>query len=403
MLDIDFDTLETPCFVFDEEELRSNFQGFGRALEQFWSLRSRVAYSVKTNPFPWILDVAREEGCYAEVVSDEEYSLALERGFSPAQIVFNGPIKSQEWFCYALDGGSYVNIDSKRELAWAVEHAGAGKPVRVGIRANVLLEKHCPGETLSDERHGRFGFSYEGGELGAAINELRSAEGVEIVGLHMHVTTLSRSQKVYRTLAQFAARIIEEFSLDLEYLDIGGGYYGGGPRNVGAYEEYVKTIREAVGEALVPEDTELIVEPGGAVVCTPGYYAGRVVDVKDVVDERYVVTELSRINIDHEMKKTAYAHEMLSRNSKTHTRQIVCGYTCMDSDRLFTAEDEPELQVGDMVVIRNAGAYSMSFTPGFFIEYPPAVYAAMADGVRMLRRPWCGHPPSSVDVETSRA
>lgn len=392
-MSIDFTSLKTPCFVFDERELRANFSDFRRALATHWSLQSNVAYSVKTNPFPWILDVAREEGCYAEVVSDEEYALALKQGFAPQQIVFNGPIKGKEWFFFALDNGSFVNIDSKREIAWAKEYASAGRVARVGIRANILLEQYCPGETLSDERHGRFGFSYEGGELATAIKELQDADGIAINGLHMHVTTLSRSQKVYRTLASYAARIIGEFDLSLDYLDIGGGYYGGGPQNEGAYDDYARTIREAIGDACVPDSVELLVEPGGAVVCTPGYYAGRVIDVKDIVDEHYVVTELSRINIDHEMKKTAYAHEMITDSSATLPKQIICGYTCMDSDRLFTAEGEPALVPGDMVVIKYAGAYSMSFTPQFFIEYPPAIYSVGPSGIRMLREPWSEQPP----------
>lgn len=228
-LPFDFTALQTPCFVFDEAELRGNFADFRRALSTYWSPRSNVAYSVKTNPFPWILEVAREEGCYAEVVSNEEYARALEAGFPPEQIVFNGPIKGRDWLFYALDAGSYVNLDSQRELEWTREYAAAGKRARVGIRANILLEKYCPGETLSDDRHGRFGFSYEGGELARAIEELRSAKGVEIRGLHMHVTTLSRSQKVYRTLADFAAEIIRAFDLELDWFDIGGGFYGGGP------------------------------------------------------------------------------------------------------------------------------------------------------------------------------
>ena len=111
-LPFDFTALQTPCFVFDEAELRGNFADFRRALSTYWSPRSNVAYSVKTNPFPWILEVAREEGCYAEVVSNEEYARALEAGFPPEQIVFNGPIKGRDWLFYALDAGSYVNLDS---------------------------------------------------------------------------------------------------------------------------------------------------------------------------------------------------------------------------------------------------------------------------------------------------
>ena len=96
------------------------------------------------------------------------------------------------------------------------------------------------------------------------------------------------------------------------------------------------------------------------------------------------------------MKKTSYVHEMVASAQETLPRQIICGYTCMDSDRLFTAHDEPALQAGDAVVIRYAGAYSMSFTPQFFIEYPPAVYAVAPDGrLTLLREPWNEQPPES--------
>ena len=70
----------------------------------------------KTNPLPWILDIAKREGCLAEVVSDEEYALALAAGYTAGEIVFNGPIKSRDCFRYALTEGSIVNVDSWREI-----------------------------------------------------------------------------------------------------------------------------------------------------------------------------------------------------------------------------------------------------------------------------------------------
>lgn len=120
-------------------------------------------------------------------------------------------------------------------------------------------------------------------------------------------------------------------------------------------------------------------------VCTPGYYIGRIIDAKDIGDERYVVSELSRINIDHEMKKTAYNTTIFAKSEDAHPAQRLCGYTCMDSDRLCILEDEPELAEGDIVVINYAGAYSSTFTPEMFIQHPPAVYAKGEDGLYCVR------------------
>lgn len=383
----DWSTLDTPCFVFDEPELRANFLDFDRALKNAWSPQARVAYSVKTNPFGWILDVARDCGCMAEVVSGDEFALALDHGFAAPNIVFNGPIKTPDWLTWALDHGAVVNLDSARDIALTCAYAAEHPGVAVGIRANIELDRFCPGETITGERGGRFGFCYENGELARAVGELRAA-GATVAGLHMHVTTLSRSQYVYEVLASHAARITRELDLDLRWIDMGGGFYGGGARNEGAYERYAATMAQILREVVDPTICALYVEPGGAVVCTPGRYVGKVVDVKDTTADRFVTCELSRINIDHEMKKTKHPLRYVGVEDRpTHPHQVLCGYTCMESDRLCELENAPQLALGDTVVIDFAGAYSMSFTPQMFIAHPPAVYARDSQGVCRLVRP----------------
>lgn len=397
--------LNTPCFIFDEEGLIANFNDFNTALQNAWNKNSCVAYSVKTNPFPWILKCAKACHCMAEVVSDEEYALALDEGYLPREIIFNGPIKGKEWFVWALKHGSIVNIDSEREVRWLEELAqhlsSLGEKgisqlaeIKVGVRANIDLDSFCPGETLTGKNKGRFGFSYEGNKLGEVFERLR-AVGVKIAGLHMHVTTLSRSQKVYQVLASHAAKIISEYQLSdsLTFVDMGGGFYGGGEANIGAYDEYAATISTELISVCDPQKVNLYVEPGGAVICTPGYYLGKIIDAKDVLGKRFVVSELSRINVDHEMKKTAYAHELFTKKHETLKEQVLCGYTCMESDRMCVLYDEPELSEGDMVLIRNAGAYSMSFTPNFFIEYPPSVYVYSNKEFIEVREGFAKKPP----------
>lgn len=382
----DWAALQTPCFVFDEPELRANFTDFDRAMKQAWSPLARVSYSVKTNPFPWILQVARSCGCMAEAVSGDELALALECGLAPEDLIFNGPIKTRPWLEWALREGVAVNLDSANDVAWACAYAHEHPDAKVGVRANIELERFCPGQTVTGEHGGRFGLCYENGELAHAVARLREA-GAEVAGLHMHVTTLSRSLDVYRVLSEHAVRIADELSLDLRWIDMGGGFYGGGTRNEGAYDQYARTMAEILRGAADPSRCALYVEPGGAVVCTPGRYVGKVVDVKDTTVDRFVTCELSRVNIDHEMKKASYPLRLLTASENTHPHQVLCGFSCMESDRLCELADKAELAIGDTVVIDYAGAYSMSFTPGFFIEHAPAVYARNERGLCTLLRP----------------
>ncbi len=134
---------------------------------------------------------------------------------------------------------------------------------------------------------------------------------MRIAGLHMHVTTRSRSLGVYEALARNAAEVIREFELnELDFVDIGGGFYGGGPKNVGAYERYASVIAGLLSPGMRPLSHKAGGRAGGAVVCTPASYFGRVLDVKETTYDRFVTCDLSRINIDHEMKKTSYAYEL---------------------------------------------------------------------------------------------
>ena len=187
---------------------------------------------------------------------------------------------------------------------------------------------------------------------------------------------------MYRTLADFAVEIIRSFKLDLDWFDIGGGFYGGGAGQCRRLRS--STCAPFERPSATPATQLTLSSSSNQVVRWCARQATTLAAlsiVKDIVDEHYVVTELSRINIDHEMKKTSYVHEMVTGAQETFPRQIICGYTCMDSDRLFTAHDEPALRVGDAVVIRYAGAYSMSFTPAVLHRIP-------AGGVRHgARRP----------------
>ena len=51
---------------------------------------------------------------------------------------------------------------------------------------------------------------------------------------------------------------------------MGGGYYGGGIQNAGRYEEYANIIAKTLSPVCDASKVTLFVEPGGAVVCTPG-------------------------------------------------------------------------------------------------------------------------------------
>ena len=375
--------LKTPYYVIDQKELDDNFRKLKNALDNHWS-NSIIGYSYKTNALPWVIRHFDRLGCFAEVVSEEEYNLAKLVGVEKGKIIYNGPIKTKDTFLEAIQDGCVVNIDSQREIDWLdvlpVENRA------VGIRINFDIEKMCPGQSQCPEEGGRFGFCYENGEFAKAVTALRD-KNVRIAGLHLHTSSKSRGLDIYRAIAGVACKVQEEFHFDLDYIDVGGGFFGGLPTKP-QFEEYMALMAEILSARFDKEQTKLIIEPGMAVIGAPVRCVTTVIDVKDTQFSRFVVTDGSRTSIDPLMSKSSYFHSYEHQgDGPILPKQIICGYTCMEHDRLFEAINEPALQPGDRIVYHKVGAYTMCLSP-LFIKYFPDVYVERGGEFIKVRESW---------------
>ena len=373
--------IQTPCYIIHREELNRGIEELKQALAQYWP-RAVVGYSFKTNALPWAMLQMKQAGFYAEVVSEDEYDLAAKLGF--AHVIYNGPVKGKRSFDDALQRGYIVNLDAKRELDWLEEYAGTD--IAVGLRVNFDVESECPGETSGGQEGSRFGFSYETGEFAEALDRLRQMN-IRLAGLHMHCGSRTRSINIYRALARKACELKKEFDLKPDYIDLGGGYFGGMP-NKPKFADYVQAIREELLSAYSPEDTTLIMEPGTSIITPPIEYVVSVVDVKKTYAGQFAVTDGSRIDVDPLHRKNSYFYEVRQEQErKIIAKQTVCGFTCMEDDRLFDMIDQPELRVGDRIAFKKSGGYTMCLTP-LFIRYFPRVYVEEAGTYRIARDAW---------------
>lgn len=375
--------MKTPYYIIHKNALDDNFQKLQSALKKHWG-NSIVGYSYKTNALPWIAKHFDKLGCYAEVVSEDEYNLAKFLGVRQDRIIYNGPIKTKETFVDAIKNRCIVNVDSQRELDWITEFDAPSK--RIGIRVNFDIERLCPGQSQCAEEGGRFGFCLENGEFAKVVDRLQKAN-VTISGIHLHTSSKSRGLEIYSAIALTACSIQEMFHFDLDYIDVGGGFFGGLPAKP-QFEEYISLIGGILSTRFDKKRTKLIVEPGMAVIGAPISYVTTVIDVKNTEFNRFVVTDGSRTNIDPLMTKSYYYHSYVRRKEgQVLSKQVICGYTCMEHDRLFEAVNEPELLVGDEIIYDKVGAYTMCLTP-LFICYFPDVYVEENGKFIKVRDAW---------------
>ncbi len=378
--------IKTPCFVLDLDKSQDNIQRFRGALSSRFS-NYVLGYSIKTNSTPILLDIIKNNGCFAEVVSYTEYNLALAVGFPPTNIVYNGPLKDKQTFIHAITNGAYVNIDTKRELSWLCD-LPKDKIYNIGLRVNLNLKQISPEDCKEGEEYSRFGFSDEHGELFEAINVIKSFSNIRLAGLHLHRTSKTRSLDVYRNIANYAIEIVKKYSLNLDYIDAGGGYYGDMPGKP-TYQDYVNIIADTLSQYLDCSKLVLIVEPGNAIIASPYSFYSSVIDTKRIKDNNIVVIDGSRNDIDPFFHKKDYFKTFVTQMTERSTinKQVIVGCTCLENDRLFEIDNHAQLKVGDIIKFHFVGAYTTCISP-LFIRYFPRVYIQKDSKYELVHEEW---------------
>ena len=379
-------------YLIKEGELNKDIELLRGALRDNWGDNSIMGYSVKTNSLPWLLNHLRKEGFYAEVVSDSEYDLVRRLGYDADKIIYNGPIKDRAVFKQVIKDGGIVNLDSNYELDWLEEMSASSMAIKVGIRINADIASLSPNEELLEEDGGRFGYCLENGTVAQVIERIKSMPNVKLSGLHLHSSTKSRSVEVYGALAKLAVNVARDYNLDIEYIDMGGGYFGGRD-DMPNYRDYFGVIARVLSECFSKDKVTLIAEPGVSLVSRASSLITEVIDTKDIRGHRYVVTTGSRVLLNPQVTRHTYPHHIEYMESPTAPdgprqplpSQWICGSTCMEYDRLFEIRDGAELKPGDRVVYDLAGGYTIALSP-LFIHYFPKVIIEKITGETFVAR-----------------
>lgn len=383
--------LETPCYVIDKVMFHRNAESIFNAFRERWGENILWGYSIKTNHMDWFLQEARAMGAKAEAVSGDELNLALEVGYECSETILNGPQKTKKDIEKVLQNGGIVNADnfSDIDMICKIYHENSLIKGKVGLRVNFNLEKECHGETTAGREVSRFGICLENGDIKKAIKMLKDFN-IPIAGLHMHYSTKSRSANVFSALAKCSVKIIKEYALnDIEYIDIGGGFFGGQINDkYPTMQEYAEVICGELEKYLDPSKVTLILEPGASILATSVEYISEVINERYIQDAKVLTMDGSILHINPFMtSRTPNIKWILKEEErKSISQQIVSGCTCMENDRFIKIYDEQEIKSKDRMSIIGAGAYTMAFN-SCFINVPPKIYLKSEEGWQLLRVP----------------
>ena len=358
---------DTPLYVYDADKIENQLEKLSNA---FKGLKVKFKYAAKALTNINILKLMRSHGLGLDVVSIQEAHIGLRAGFKPEEILYTPNCVSFEEIKEAVALGVVINIDNISILEQFGHEYGNSVPCCIRLNPHVMAGGHH--KISTGHIDSKFGISIlQMRHLHRVIN----TNNINVVGLHVHTGSDILDAEVFLRGAQIIFEAALEFP-GLKFLDFGSGfkvaYREGDPTtNVDAVgEELSKAVKAFAKE--YGSEPEIWFEPGKYLVSESGYLMVRTNVIKTTP-----ATVFAGVNsgMNHLLRPTLYDayHDMLNVSNPEGTPRVysVVGYIC-ETDTLGWDRKLNELREGDIIAIKNAGAYGISMASNYNSRLRPA-------------------------------
>ncbi|MBL6946281.1 MAG: diaminopimelate decarboxylase [Rhodospirillales bacterium] len=347
----------TPFYCYSTATLERHFRAFEKA---FADMSPTICFAVKSNSNIAVLRFLSSLGAGADVVSGGEMTRALAAGVPKDRIVFSGVGKTTDEIAAALKGGIWqINLESEPELENVARVAESlGIVATVGIRINPDVDANTHAKISTGKAENKFGIDWtRTPEIYARAAAMPS---IRMVGLALHIGSQLLELAPYRAAYSRMAELVKMLRADgqkVERLDLGGGLgvpYG--PNPTSTPEDYAEIVRTTLGGI----GCELALEPGRVIAGNAGVLVTRIIYIKEGATRKFVIVDAAMNDL---MRPALYdAHHdivpVAEPQANTHlTEMDVVGPICETGDTFATKRPLPEVQAGDLLAIRTAGAY----------------------------------------------
>ncbi|MBS1834932.1 MAG: diaminopimelate decarboxylase [Acidobacteria bacterium] len=369
----------TPCYVYSAADILSRFLEYDSSFDA--AQPHTVCYAVKANSNISVLRLLAQAGAGFDIVSAGELYRVLRAGGDPAQVVFSGVGKTFAEIDYALKSGIQTfNCESETEVEWISECASRqGKEARIALRVNPDVDAATHPYISTGLKENKFGI-----DIALAEDAYRKASqlpGLVVDSVSCHIGSqilnpTSMLEAVDRVLA-----LIERLraqGLRITNVDLGGGL-GIGYKPGDA----TPSIPDYIGHLnarLAGRNLHVTVEPGRSLVAEAGVLLTRVILQKHNGAKLFTVVDAAMNDLMRPALYQAY-HEIqpvhLPMDRPSVSADIV-GPVCESGDFLAKDRDMKAVEIGELLAIRNAGAYGFVMSSNY--NSRPRAAEVLVDG-----------------------
>lgn len=368
----------TPFFAYDRRLLTQRVEHLRRHLPSGIDL----SYAVKANPMPAVVQHLSGLVDGFDVASAAEMKVALDTPMPAQRVGFAGPGKTPAELTQAIAAGVTVEMESETEaerVAAIGERLGI-RP-RVAVRVNPDFKVKGSGVRLGG---GPQQFGVDSERVPALLKELAETD-LEFLGFHVFAGSQNLRTDILcdtqRKTAELALRLAEEAGLSVRYLNLGGGFgipyfQPDQPLDLTTIGQNLGTVVTELIQPNLPE-ARVMIELGRYIVGECGIYVSRIIDRKESRGRVFLVVDGG---LHHQLAASGNFGQVIRRNypvlignrmddQVTETASVV-GCLCTPLDLLADNLPLPRAEIGDLVVIFQAGAYGLTASPTAFLSHP---------------------------------
>ncbi len=379
----------TPFHIYDEKGIRENARRLQAAFA--WNPGFKEYYAVKAAPNPYLLKILKSEGFGSDCSSFGELLLSDEVGITGENIIFTSNDTPAYEYQKAKDLGAIINLDDISHIQYLEDHVGLPELVCCRYNPGALKAGNA---IIGHPEEAKYGFTRE--QLFEGYRILRD-KGIKRFGLHTMVASNELEITYFLETAHMLFELVGELSAELgiefEFVNLGGGI------GIPYKPEEEAVDLEALGEGVRKLYEEQIIGKGiksldirlecGRMITGPyGYLVGRVLHKKNTY-KQYVGLDASMANLMRPGMYGAYHHVTVA-GKEDATCDFVCDVTgslCENNDKFAIDRAIPQVDIGDLVVIHDAGAHGHSMGFNYNAKLRSAELLLREDGsVVQIRR-----------------
>lgn len=371
----------TPVYVYDGEKITNQIKALQQA---FAGAPLKIKYATKALSNINILKLVKKAGAGVDAVSIEEVKLGLMAGFSGSEIMYTPNCVSFAEVQEAVKLGVMINLDNLPVLEEFGQTYGNSVPVCIRLNPSIM----AGGNAKISVGHDKSKFGISIAQL-PEILEVVEKNNMLITGLHIHTGSDIYDAAVFLKGANVVFDAAFQFP-DLKFLDFGGGFkVAYKPGDISTDIEKVgQRVTEAFQDfcAKYGRQLELWLEPGKFLVSECGSLIVKVNVVKETPTITFVGVDSGLNHLIRPMLYDAY-HGVYNLNNQDGPKATydVVGYIC-ETDTLASDRALPEAKTGDLLVIKNAGAYGFSMASNYNSRLRPAEVLVWEGEAKLIRK-----------------